>query len=242
MMKSMPGQVLEGPDVAALAADDAALHVVGRQRHDRDGGLGDVVGRGALDRQREDVAGPAVGFVLGLFFDGADELGHVVAGFVFGLLEQHLLGLRAGQAGDAFEHRRLLGVGVFELLGKRGGLRFALEDLLVAALELGRARRSSCSSRWATRSSEVFSSTRRSRKSASTSAAYLLELFFGFEAGLFDGGLGLALGVAQDALRLSLRTLEPRIDEVPSDEIPRRCAGRERDDDEHCDHAVPLCR
>ena len=63
------GGVLEGADVAPLAADDAALHVVGRQGDDRHGGLGDVVGGGALDGQREDVASAAVGFAARLFLD-----------------------------------------------------------------------------------------------------------------------------------------------------------------------------
>ena len=43
------GQRLEGPDVASLAADDAAFHVVGRQQDDRDGRLRDMVGGNALN-------------------------------------------------------------------------------------------------------------------------------------------------------------------------------------------------
>ncbi len=131
------GQVLEGADVAALAADDATLHVVGRQRHDRDGRLGDVVGGGPLDRDRQDVARPAVGFALGFVFDGAHHAGHVVAGLLLGLAQQHLLGLGAGQARDAFEHRGLLRMGGLELFGQRRRLLFALEELLVASFELG---------------------------------------------------------------------------------------------------------
>ena len=73
------GDLLEGADVATLAADDAALHVVAGQVDDRDGRLGDVVGRRALDAEREDVARPPVGFAPGLFLDGAHHLGHVVA-------------------------------------------------------------------------------------------------------------------------------------------------------------------
>ena len=193
-------------------------------------------------RQREDVAGAAVGLVLGLFFDRAHQLRHVVAGVVFGLLQQHLLGLRAGQAGDALEHRRLLGVGVLQLLGERRGLRPRARRPAGRGARARRRARSSCSSRCATRSSEVFELDAPLAQVGLDLGADLVELLFGFEARLFDGGLGLALGVAQDALRLSLGPLEPRVDEVASDEVPRRCAGRERDDDVHCDHAVPLCR
>ena len=47
------GRRLERADVAALAADDAALQVVRRQRHHRDGALGDELAREALDRGAE---------------------------------------------------------------------------------------------------------------------------------------------------------------------------------------------
>ena len=46
------GEVLQRADVAALAADDAALHVVGRELDDRDGRLGGVAGGEALHARR----------------------------------------------------------------------------------------------------------------------------------------------------------------------------------------------
>ena len=46
------GEGLERADVAPLAADDAALHVVARQVHHRDGRLGDVIAGVALDREQ----------------------------------------------------------------------------------------------------------------------------------------------------------------------------------------------
>ena len=51
------GGLLEGADVAALAADDAALHVVGGDVHGADGGVGGVLGGVALDGGRQDLAG-----------------------------------------------------------------------------------------------------------------------------------------------------------------------------------------
>ena len=68
------GQVLERADVAALAADDAALHVVGRELHDRDGRLGGVAGGEALHHDGEDVAHAPVGVALGLLLDLAHDL------------------------------------------------------------------------------------------------------------------------------------------------------------------------
>ena len=48
------GGGLEGADVAALAADDAPLHVVVGEVHDRHRALDDVVGGDPLDGQRDD--------------------------------------------------------------------------------------------------------------------------------------------------------------------------------------------
>ena len=52
-----PGDRLEGADVAALAADDAALHVVAGQVQDRDDRLGGLLGGQPLDRAGDDLAG-----------------------------------------------------------------------------------------------------------------------------------------------------------------------------------------
>src|ERR687897_3265708 len=65
------GDGLEGPDVAALAADDAALHVVRRQREDSDGRLRGLLGRDPLDGQGDDLAGAAVGPLPGPLPAGA---------------------------------------------------------------------------------------------------------------------------------------------------------------------------
>ena len=51
-----PGQVLERADVAALAADDPTLHVVGGERDDRDRRLGGVARRDALQCVGDEVA------------------------------------------------------------------------------------------------------------------------------------------------------------------------------------------
>ena len=58
------GQRLEGADVAALPADDPALHLVARQVDDRNGRLADMVGGAAGNGKREDVAGLFLGLVF----------------------------------------------------------------------------------------------------------------------------------------------------------------------------------
>ena len=54
------GQVLERADVAPLAADDSALHVVARELDDRDRRLGCVARGYALERVGDEVPGPAL--------------------------------------------------------------------------------------------------------------------------------------------------------------------------------------
>jgi hypothetical protein len=119
------GQVLEGADVAPLAADDAALHVVAVELDDRDRGLSGVAGGHALHHDREDVADAAVGVALGLLLDLAHEPRRVVAQLVLEVLEQHRLGLARAQPGDRLERADAL---VTQLLDRR----LALADLPLA--------------------------------------------------------------------------------------------------------------
>ena len=90
------GEVLERADVAALAADDAALHVVGGELDDRHRRLGGVAGGHALHDDGEDVAHAAVGVALGLLLDLAHAARAVVA----------RSGPRARAAGSAWPARR----------------------------------------------------------------------------------------------------------------------------------------
>ena len=63
------GDGLVGADVAALAADDAALHVVAGQVHHADDGLGGLLARDALDGLDDDLAGLGGAFGAGLVLD-----------------------------------------------------------------------------------------------------------------------------------------------------------------------------
>ena len=134
------GDTLEGTDVAALAADDSALHVVRRQGDDRHGRLGHVVGRRALDGQRQDVARAAIGLSPRVLFDRTDHASHLVACFLFCLLEKHLLGLSGAQTGDALQCSQLLGVDLFELVLQLGRVSLTVAHGLVAPVELQSAR------------------------------------------------------------------------------------------------------
>ena len=88
------GGLLEGADVAALAADDPALHVVAGDVDRADGGVGGVLGGVALDGGGEDLAGlrprPAA-FSCSSCFWMRD--GDLVGQLAFEPFEQQLLGL-----------------------------------------------------------------------------------------------------------------------------------------------------
>ena len=130
---------LERADVATLAADDAPLEIVRRQRHHRDGALGDVLAGVALDGGAEDALGALFGFGLGGVFDLLDLDGGRFLGVVDDL--GHELGARllGGHAGELLEPR--LGL-VQQLLGApRGGLGrlLAAGDRLFLLFEVGGA-------------------------------------------------------------------------------------------------------
>jgi len=97
------GEVLQGADVAALAADDAPLHVVAGQGHHRDGGLGDDVGGQSLDGRGQDVACPLIALLLKFGF----ELTHAPVGLFAHLLldlsQENPSCFLGGQVGQALD-------------------------------------------------------------------------------------------------------------------------------------------
>ena len=113
--------LLERADVAAFAADDTALHVVGREVDDRDGRLHRVVGRQALDRRRQHLARLFARALARLLFEPhADQRG-LAARLLLHLREQLPLGLFRGKARDGLELAALL-------VGGGGDACFALAE------------------------------------------------------------------------------------------------------------------
>ena len=135
------GQVLERADVPALAADDAALHVVRGELDDGDRRLRRVAGGDPLERvgdQRPRAPsrlGPRLLLLL------ADAPGELVADQILRALEQVVLRLRDRQPGDALELRQRLVLGRLELFLQLLDVRLAVGEALLAALD---ARSSAC--------------------------------------------------------------------------------------------------
>ena len=133
------GRLLEGADVAALAADDAALHLVARQVHHRDGVLRRVVGGDALHRGDDDVARLLAGCFARRALDGAGDPHGVVLGFLADRFEQQALRVVGGQAADALERGDLFLGRAGELIARLVELALAFHELAVALLEHVRA-------------------------------------------------------------------------------------------------------
>src|SRR5450830_775125 len=230
--------VLEGADVAPLAADDAALHVVGRQVDHRHGGLGDVVGGGALDGQREDVAGAAVGFAARLFLDLADQLGNLVARLVLRLLEQHVLGLRRAEPGDALELDHGLVVGDLQLVGDALGLGVAVAQRLLATVLLRGARVDLLVALQQALLGLAYLFAPAAQLGLDL-AAHLVHFLFRLEPSFLDDGLGLTLGVAQQLLGFALRPGQLARSEIAADQVPRdhaHCQPHQPHHDVHGNH------
>ena len=131
--------MLEGADVASLAADDAALDVIGGNLDGGDGALCGVIGRHALDRDGENLARLAVRLGLGTRFDIANDARGLCGAILAYVLENDLACLLLGQGGDV-EQTALgfLELGL-ELLAQAFRARLEAVELLLALVKAGAA-------------------------------------------------------------------------------------------------------
>ncbi len=131
--------LLQGADVAALAADDAALHLVRGDGHHGHGHLGGVVDHDALDGGDHDVASTFLGRLTSGALDGPGQAHGIVLGLIADLLQERGLGLLRGHLAHPLECDDLLLAGPTQLLAL--GLQLLLLDqqLPVALLEHVRA-------------------------------------------------------------------------------------------------------
>ena len=129
------GDGLEGADVAALAADDAALHLVVGQGHHGYRRLRRVVGGAALDGDRDDFTGVLIGLLLVAGLDLLDLHGLLVGDLGFDVLEQIGLGVLLAQAGDALQDLHLALLEEVDLLLGGGDGLLLLAQVLLLALE-----------------------------------------------------------------------------------------------------------
>ena len=128
-------QRLERADVAALAADDAALHLVVRQRDDRDRRLRDVVSRAALDGRRENLAGLLVRLIFRLLLVLLDFHGFLMLELFLCLSHEDGLRLVGRETGDALKLSLLLGMYLVDGLLRLVDARLLACELLLLLLD-----------------------------------------------------------------------------------------------------------
>jgi hypothetical protein len=131
-----PGQVLERPDIPALAPDDAPLHVVGGELDDGDGRLGRVARRHALEGVGDEVARLPLRLDARLLLELADPPGQLVPDEVLGALEQLRLRLTDRHPGDPLQLLELVVARLLELLLELLRVRLAVGEPLLAARDL----------------------------------------------------------------------------------------------------------
>ena len=109
------GRLLEGPNVATLLADDAALQLVGRQGYNRDRNLRRLVGGDPLNRLSDDLSSALVALVSRCQLGLSHLAGDLVAQLLLDLRHQHSLGFLTGHIGDPLQFDLLLAVVVLQL-------------------------------------------------------------------------------------------------------------------------------
>src|SRR5882762_6712276 len=131
------GGGLEGANVPALAADDAALHFVRRQQYGRHARLGRLLGGDPLDRERDDLLRFAIGVLLGLLRDIAHQGRGFVARLGLEAGDELELGFLGGQSGHLFEARTDPVFALVETLRALLELLLGLAQLPLAAVDAG---------------------------------------------------------------------------------------------------------
>ena len=235
------GHLLEGADVAALAADDAALHVVARDVDDRDGRLGGVVGGDALDGDADDVAGLLVGLFARAGLGLADDLRGVALDVVVDAVDELVARLVGGHAGERLEAVALLLDHVLEVLLALGDLALLAGELVLALVErLGAAVDGLL----------ALAETVLERRDLLAALLvlglglllHLEDLVLGLEQGFFLERLGLLLRISDHAFRLFGRARGTVLHEKAVDGIAEGSAddqSHEDEDDSDCVHARP---
>jgi hypothetical protein len=132
------GDLLERADVAALTADDAALHLVAWQVQHRDDGLRRLLGGDALDRRHDDLARPCLPLLLRGSLDVAGDDRRVTFGLGLDGGDQLVLGLLQRHAGNPLQHREALGVELAQLPGAHLELVLPLAQRAGAFLQVAR--------------------------------------------------------------------------------------------------------
>ena len=130
-------QLLEDPDVAPVAADDPALHLIARELDEPRGGLARVARREALNGDREDAARPPLRLAPRLLLELDEAEARLAARLALDVGEQQVLRLARAEPGDALEHATLNPLRPLQLLRLELEIALAILEHLRTTLEVG---------------------------------------------------------------------------------------------------------
>ena len=235
------GHGLEGPDVAALATDDPAFHLIARQVQHGNHGLAGLLGGHPLDGQGDDLAGAFVPFGLRLVLDVPDDERRFPLGLVLDDGDQLGFGRVGGEAGDALELAPAFGVLDVQLSGAavevlppgRLGLRAVFDPLELVVqplLAVGEAQLA------------AFEVTAQLADLVLDRADFLFDVpaalggLFGLFAGSFQDPGGLGLGAGADLVRFLAGRLQLGAVLGRGDRRIRRGRGPAPEDDQREHH------
>ncbi len=131
------GELLQRPDVAPVAADDPALHLVVGQLDQPGGRLVRVLGSEPVHGDGEDAARASLGLRGGLGLDLLQAQAGLVAGLLLDLRDQEVFRLRSAEPGDALQLAPLDPLCLLELLGLLDEVALAVLQRLQTALDVG---------------------------------------------------------------------------------------------------------
>jgi hypothetical protein len=130
------GTFFESADVPPLATNDPTLHVVVRDVHRADGGVGGVGGSVPLDGGNENFLGSRLGFGLQPLDVPLDSYRQLSRELALQAVNEHPLRLLAGEAGDFMQSRRLGLDQRLQLSGLFLELVLAVRELLLNRFEV----------------------------------------------------------------------------------------------------------
>ena len=170
-----------------------------------------MLGAAALDRFGDVLLGAVDRRFARFCVEPLQQIRGIVARFAFDLPDQQLLGLVAGQSGDALELVLVLGDELVALRGGGGGVLFTLEESLVASRQFlfeAFVERLALGQRRLAPRQRLFESRGLLPVGARLPLRLhqdVVGLLLGVEERLLLGRFSVALGVARQSLRLLLR-------------------------------------
>ena len=232
-------KLLEATNIAALAANDAALQIIGRNMNGFHRSFSRMIGSNALNGEAQDLTRLLISFGLGALLCLANNGGAFMSNLIAKIVEQLLLRFFRSHAGDMLEaHIHFLN-GAVQIALATFNLALHGRELMLAGIEALDA----AVDRLLTLRNAIFSCTNFLHALFVLSLGFLLHFehfVFSFNHSLTTHGFRLALRLRYHLFSLFMGALGGRICDVAGNKIATGDANGQADD-QKCDfHRPPL--